>query len=203
MGGLSGPLGGLLGSPGDISGPRARNVRSGPPSGPALGAVLGASWAILEVSGALLGPSGAVSGRSWRPRRPCWGDLGGFLGRLGALVSRRGENAKIIKKPKENHRFLLVGGLLGGLLEASWGVLGASWAVLRPSGPSWSALGLRQWGLPPIWRLFGALRERSGGLQGGAQKARHPWPDLAGDLPGYFSTGDPQGPPRARELEKF
>ena len=69
--GLSGAFWGPLGASLDFSGPRARNVRSGPPSGPALGAVLGASWAILEASGAVLGPSGAVLGPSWRPVGLC------------------------------------------------------------------------------------------------------------------------------------
>ena len=74
LGGLLGPLRGLLGSPGDFSGPRARNVCSGPPSMPALGAVFGASWVILEASGAVLEPSGAVLVHSWRPVGPRWGE---------------------------------------------------------------------------------------------------------------------------------
>ena len=48
LGASCGPLGSLLGLPGGLSGPRARNVRSGPSSGP--GAVLEASWAALEAS---------------------------------------------------------------------------------------------------------------------------------------------------------
>ena len=111
-------LGGLLGSPGDFSGPRARNVRSGPPSGPALGAVLEASWAILEASRALLGPSGAVSGRSWKPLGPCWGDLGGMLGRLGAPVGRKGENAKIFQTQSEQTVVFACRGPLGRPLES-------------------------------------------------------------------------------------
>ena len=101
-------LGGLLGSPGDFSGPRARNVRSGPPSGPALGAVLEASWAVLEASWAVLGPFWAVWGPSWGPLGPSWRPLGLSWGPLGPFR-----------------------GALGGLLGRVGGILGAFWAVLE------------------------------------------------------------------------
>ena len=48
--GLLGPLGDLWGPPGGFLGPRARKIRSDPPSGPLLGAVLGLSWAVFEAS---------------------------------------------------------------------------------------------------------------------------------------------------------
>ena len=126
LGASWGALGSLLGPPWDLSQPTGRIVRSGFPSGPVFGAVLGASWASLEDSGAVFGRAGVVLGRSWRPLGPCWGVLGGLLGRLGAPANRKGENAKIIRKRKGNHHFVPLGALLGGLLEASWGVLKAS-----------------------------------------------------------------------------
>eukprot|EP00959_Pyramimonas_sp_CCMP1952_P371579 7780836-Pyramimonas_sp.AAC.1 len=50
-GGRLGPLERTLGAPGSLSGPSGgRHVWSGPPSGHPLGAVLGASWAVLEAS---------------------------------------------------------------------------------------------------------------------------------------------------------
>ena len=152
-----------MGPPGDLSGPRARNVRPGPPSGLALGAVLGASWAILEASGAVLGPSVAVLGPSWRPIGPCWGELGGLLDRLGAAVSRKGENVKITEKRIENHQFLPPGALLGGLLKGSWGVLKAPRAVRRPSWASWTARSVTKSPLGSSWGPLGALLARSGG----------------------------------------
>ena len=152
-----------MGPPGDLSGPRARNVRPGPPSGLALGAVLGASWAILEASGAVLGPSVAVLGPSWMPIGPCWGELGGLLGCLGAPVSRKGENVKIIEKLIENHNLLPPGALLGGLLKGSWGVLKAPRAVWRPSWASWTARSVTRSPLGSSWGPLGALLARSGG----------------------------------------
>eukprot|EP00959_Pyramimonas_sp_CCMP1952_P006618 138280-Pyramimonas_sp.AAC.1 len=60
LGASWGLLGGLLGPPGSFLGPRARNVRSGPPPGPPSEAVLGASWAVL-------GPSWGRLGSLWGP----------------------------------------------------------------------------------------------------------------------------------------
>ena len=156
-----GPLGASWGPFGGILGPRARNVRSGPPSGHPLGAVLGASWAVLEASWAVLGPSWAVRGPSWGPLGPSRGDLGGLLGRLGASGSVRGKNAKILQKRMENQRFLPLGALVGKLLEASWGVLQASWAVWKPSRR-----------LGQIFRRFGVLLDCLWGV------LEHSWPFL-------------------------
>ena len=68
-----------LGASWGLSGPRARNVRSGPSSGPSLGAVLGTSWAVLEASWAVLGHLEAIFGR-----------LGCTLGRLGDILRPSG-----------------------------------------------------------------------------------------------------------------
>ena len=68
--GLLGPLGDLWGPPGGFLGPRARKIRSDPPSGPLLTTVLGPSGAVLDASWAVLGPSWAVLGPSWRPLGP-------------------------------------------------------------------------------------------------------------------------------------
>ena len=59
---------------------RARNVRSGSPSRPALGAILGNSWAVLEASWAVLGRSWAVLGPPWGPLGPIWDDRGATAG---------------------------------------------------------------------------------------------------------------------------
>ena len=48
---------------------------------------------------------------------------------------------KLLKKTTAIQRFWLLRALLGGLLEASWGVLTAPWAVWRPSEAGWIALG--------------------------------------------------------------
>ena len=121
LGASWGLLGGLLGPPGDLSGPRARNVRSGPPSGPALGAVLGASRAILEASGAwgplgpswaLLEASWAVLGRSWGPLGPSW----------SAGKPKRRERQNLPKTKKKS----LFSASVGPLWEVSWRPLGAS-----------------------------------------------------------------------------
>ena len=99
-----GPLGaswgaswGPLGASWERIRPRARNVRSDPPSGLPLGAVLEASWAVLEASWAVLEPSWAVLGLSWGPLGPSWGDIGGLLGRLGRSQARQGGYAKLIQ----------------------------------------------------------------------------------------------------------
>ena len=198
-----------MGPPGDLSGPRARNVRPGLPSGLALGAVLGASWAILEAAGAVLGPSVAVFGPSWKPIGPCWEELGGVLGRLGAPVSRKGENVKIIEILMGNHQLLPPGGALGrslegllgrlkgssggleailGVLDRSFGDEELSWIVL---GASWGPLGALRgaWKAAPRRKTISESQLPGGGRAAGGRRA------------GYFSPGDPQGPPRARELE--
>ena len=175
------------------------------PSSEASWKALGASWRPLGLSWGPLGPS-------WGPHRPFWGLLGGLLDCLGAvwgvswaLFERRNpEKARrpnTLKKPMNINDF----GLLGPSSEASWKALGASW---RPLGLSWGHLGR----LRAIFGRLGALLDRLGGLLGPS------WPVLgpswrapgrsggvgrasAGLQPGYFSSGGPQRPPRARELE--
>ena len=127
-----------MGRPGGLLGPKARNVSSGFSSGPPLGAILGASWAVLGASGAVLGPSWAVSALSWGPLGPSWGSPAGVLGRLGAILG-----ADAFKTPKANRqkyifptglgRFSHVRAFLGVMLEPCWAVLWASGAVLKPS----------------------------------------------------------------------
>ena len=187
-------------------GPKARNFRSGSPSGPHLGAVLGPSWAVLGVSWAFLGRSWAVFERSWGPLGPSWGDLGGFLDRLGRCESRRGGYVKSIRFPKGMGPFLLVGAFLGRRLGISWGVLTACWAVLRPSWAFGRDLSASRGPLGPSGRLLGALLDRFGALLGSEKEFRHPWEVLAGTLPGpcrdlagvLFVRGPPGPAPRAR-----
>eukprot|EP00959_Pyramimonas_sp_CCMP1952_P344408 7213480-Pyramimonas_sp.AAC.1 len=93
------PLGGLLVPPQVFSGPSARNVHSGFPSGPPLRVVLGPSWVVLEAAVAVLGPSWAVLEPSWGPLGLSWVDLKGILGRCGRRESPWGECAKIIRFP--------------------------------------------------------------------------------------------------------
>ena len=193
-----GPLRGLLGPPGGFLGPRARNYVSCSPPGPPVGARLGPSWRPL--------------GPSWSPLGPSWGPLGGLLGPLGAVLGaswavlgRR--EAEKVETPKsvQNLRKSNECCLLGPSWECSWRPLGASGGHLERLGAI-------------LWHL-GALLYHLGGLLGpsrpvlrlsGGPRGRHPGgkPSLAGtgrgspgDLPGYISSGDPQGPPRAREEE--
>ena len=196
--GLLGPLGAFLGPLGALWRRKARFLIFWFSSWAPLGAFLGPFWAVLGASWAVLGPSWAVLGPSWGPLWPSWSGLRGLLGRRGASESRKSQKAKNIEKNNEIQRFWLLRALLGGLLEASWGVLTAPWAVWRPSWASWIALGPSRTMLSSLGGALGALLERSWEPAG-------TWPgpsrDLAGTLPGYFWPGDPQGPPRARELE--
>ena len=94
-----------------------------------------------------------------------------------------------------------LGGALGdllGRLGAILGVLERSCGISDPSctivGASWGPLG-PSWG--SLEGLEAAPRRKTisdGDLPG---TSREP----PGSLPGYFSSGDPQGPPRAREEE--
>ena len=63
---------------------------------------------------------------------------------------------------------LLLGDLLAGLLEASWGVLEASWAVWRPS---WAVLEA-SWAILAAWVGFLGRHGSLGELQGGAMAAQ-------------------------------
>ena len=159
-----------------------------------LGAFLGPFWAVLGASWAVLGPSWAVLGPSWGPLWPSWSGLRGLLGRRGSSESRKSQKAKNMKKNNEIQRFWLLRALLGGLLEASWGVLTAPWAVWRPSWASWIALGPSRTMLSSL----GGHLERSWSALG---SLLGPGRDPPGTFPGHLSPGDPQRPPRARELE--
>ena len=132
-----------------------------------LGAILGASWAVLERRKAdnarrpstfkTIGKS--LTFTSWGLLGLSWGPLGGLLGRLGAVLGaswavlerRRVEKAR---RPKsfQNLRKVNDFGLSGPSWKASWRPLGASW---RPLGPSWARLG-----------RLGALSGRLEGLLG-------------------------------------
>ena len=79
-------------------------------------------------------------------------------------------------------------------LEACLGVLEASAAMWRPSWASWTDRGATRSHLGGIlkrsWSALGRLK---------AAPRRKTISDRT--VPGYFSSGDPQGPPRAREVE--
>ena len=62
------------------------------------------------------------------------------MDRLGAPGGRKRQNRKNFQKLLEKLRFVLLGALLGGLLEASWGVLGPSWPVWGQPWASWGYL---------------------------------------------------------------
>ena len=78
-----------------------------------------------------------------------------------------------------------------GRLDAALGVLGRSFG---DSEPSWTVLGAS---LGPLGALRGAWkaaprRKTISGLS---------VPGVSRGVPGYFASGTPQGPPRAREEE--
>ena len=185
------PLGASQGPLGNLLGRRARKVNSDPPSwgplGPSwaalrpswgtlggllgrLGALLGRHGAPLGASWAVLGPSWAVMGPPWGPLGPSWGSLGGLLGLLGASESRKSEKAKNIGKTNGNQRFSPHGALLGGLLEAAWGVLVASWLFLKPSWRvlerSRAVLGGVEPDLVASWTPLGSILGRLGRFLG-------------------------------------
>ena len=119
------------------------------------------------------------------------GHLGGFLGHLGPSGSRKGRNAKSFQKSKGTQCIFL----LGPSWECSWRPLGASWRPLGPSGGHLERLGT-------IFRRLGALLDRLRDVSEPCWCAPGAlWGASPGSCPGYFSSGDPQGPPRARELE--
>ena len=180
LGALLGRLGALLGRFGALLG------RLGALLG-RFRALLGASWAVLGRSLEPPGPFSAVLGPKRRePEKPSktieksmifassgplGKPLGGHLGRLGSLLDRLGA----------------ISGRLGALADrhgSNMGVLDRSWTVSDHVELS--------------WRPLGALLERPWEPVG-------TWPgpsrDLPGTFPGHLSPGDPQGPPRARELE--
>ena len=99
-----GRLGQLLGRLGALMGRRGRLLGR-----------LGAHWAVLGASWGLLGRLGAV--------------LGGYWAVLERRKAEKPKMTKTSKKNNENQRFWPLRALLGGILEASWGVLGASAAV--------------------------------------------------------------------------
>ena len=77
------------------------------------GASFEASWGLWGLFGGLLGPLLGLLGVSWGPLGLSWDPLGSLLCRLGAILgglwgrrgaseSRKGGNAKIIEKRKEN-----------------------------------------------------------------------------------------------------
>ena len=160
------------------------------PSWSSLGRLLGRLGALLGCLGALLGASLAVLERSSGPLGPSW-----------SVGKPKKPEGKKHRKNNEIQRFWLLRALLGGLLEASWGVLTAPWAVWRPSWASWIALGPSRTMLSSL----GGHLERSwsalGSLLGPGRDLAGTLPGIARDLAGHFSAGDPQGRPRARELE--
>ena len=167
-----GPLGGLLGSPGGLSGRRARFLSSSSLSWPPLGAFLGPASAFFSGSGVVLRPCWAILGLSPGLRGPSWSVLGASWTVLERRNAEKARRPKTSKKTNDNQRFWLLGAPLGGLLgrlrglrELSWGVFGPSWQFLRLSmrvlersqgvlGPSW---GLFRAIFSFLWRLRGRL----------------------------------------------
>eukprot|EP00959_Pyramimonas_sp_CCMP1952_P240741 5031479-Pyramimonas_sp.AAC.1 len=113
-----------------------------------LGRLLGHVGVLLGCLWGLLGASWAVLGWSWEPR---WGLVGGFQRREGLQVGYA-ENARF---PTEISRCWFLRGFLGGLSEASWGVLAASGAVLSSFWESWNDLSATLGSRGPSWRLLG------------------------------------------------
>ena len=83
-----------------------------------------------------------------------------------------------------------LGGLLGrrgailGVLERYYGVLELCWTILSAS-----------------WGSLGSSRGSWEALRAAPRSKTIPDGSCPGTCSGYFSSGDPQGPPRARELE--
>ena len=85
-------VGGPSEPPGGFRGPMVRDFRPSPPSGPALGAVLGAPWPVSGACRVVLGPSLDVRGPSWGPPGPSWA----ICGPSRAGVERReAQNGKV------------------------------------------------------------------------------------------------------------
>ena len=184
-----GPLGGLLGSPGGLSGRRARFLSSSSLSWPPLGAFLGPASAFFSGSGVVLRPCWAILGLSPGLRGPSWGRFGSPLDGLGASERRKSEKAKNLEKTNENQRFwplrALSGRLFGacrGVLAASWAVLGSSWTCSGDLGASRGELGASRGALGPSWSgpgqawgVWGAP-EPPGGRHGGLRQRPGPPP---------------------------
>ena len=156
LGAFWGLLWGFLGPPGGVWGPKARNVTFVPPSGPALGAVLGPSWAVFGASWVVLGLVG-----------PSWSSLGGLWGRLGATL---GDSWAVFDAMKAQEaimsnmyifqgmgQFWRLRAFLGALLKASWGVLERSGAVWRRSWASWTDRSTTRGSLGPSWGPLGVF----------------------------------------------
>ena len=135
--GASRPSSGSIGPP-DAFGGR-RWGRSGPswllgPSWGLLGAVLGASWAIVT-------PLGESWGLIWWLLGRHWSNIEGILESHGPPNALNAESAEISQKPNCNQWFGLLRSLQEGRVQPSWPILGAFWTVLRQSlavlGQSW------------------------------------------------------------------
>ena len=174
---------------------------------PPLGPLLRRSWGPLGASWRPLGPS-------WSPLGPSWGPFGGLLGPLGAVLgaswavlgrreAEKVETPKSVQNLRKSYEFCL----LGPSWECSWRPLGASGGHLGRLGAILWHLGAHLYHLGslleaswPFLGLSGTSRSRIGPL---LERPGDSSRDLLGTCPGYFSSGDPQGPPRARELETF
>ena len=127
--GASRPSSGSIGPP-DAFGGR-RWGRSGPswllgPSWGLLGAVLGASWAIVT-------PLGESWGLIWWLLGRHWSNIEGILESHGPPNALNAESAEISQKPNGNQWFGLLRSLQEGRVQPSWPILGAFWTVLRQS----------------------------------------------------------------------
>ena len=164
---------------------------------PPLGPLLGRSWGPL-------GPSWRPLGPSWSPLGPSWGPLGGLLGPLGAILgaswavlglreAEKVETPKSVQNLRKSNEFCL----LGPSWECSWRPLGAS-------GGHLGRLGAILWHLGPLVYHLGGLLGASWPFLGlfGGPRGRRPGgkPSLSRTAQGGFSSGDPEGPPRAREV---
>ena len=180
-----------MGRLGGILGPSSPSWKPSWPSWRHFGGHLGRLGGHLGRLGALLGRLGALLG-------PSWGPFGGLLGPLGAVLGRREaekvETPKSFQNLKKSNEFCL----LGPSWECSWRPLRASRCHLRRLGAILWHLGALLYHLGGLLALLGALWRAS---RAAPRRKTISGADPLGTFSGYFSSGDPQGLPRAREVE--
>ena len=122
-------VGGPSEPPGGLRGPMVRDFRPSPPSGPALGAVLGAPWPVSGACRVVLGPSLDVLGPSWGPAGPSWAICGPSRAGVERREAQNGKSQNSVQERKDKLGFLRVGAFEGVILEPCGGVLQTPWVI--------------------------------------------------------------------------
>ena len=127
------------------------------------------------VPGPTLGPEGAFAG-AWRAGR--WrcppAERGGAACSESAALAR-GHGVGALHCVRREGIIIALSGRILGLFSSH---LEACHLLVPIIGPAWSSLGIP-------WSALG-------GPENLPREFRHPWVDLAGTFPGYFSSGDRQ-----------